>query len=81
MLHEKEKRNLLHTSLDLYIYTRVALEDMHVSDAPSSKFSKDVKDLGLVARAISRSSLCKCSSVSLVDPVLVDGCMVLLKIC
>ena len=37
------------------------------------------KGVGLVARARGRSSLCKSSSVSLVDLVLVKGCMVLLK--
>ena len=37
------------------------------------------KDVGLVARARGRSSLCKSSSVSLVDLVLDQGCMVLLK--
>ena len=36
---------------------------------------------GLVARARSTPSLCKSSSVSLVDVVLVKGCIVLLKIC
>ena len=37
------------------------------------------KDVGLRARARSRSSLCKSSSISLVDLVLVQGCMVLLN--
>ena len=37
------------------------------------------KGVGLVARARGRSSLCKSSSVSLVDLVLVQGYMVLLK--
>ena len=37
------------------------------------------KDVGLRARARSRSSLCKSSYVSLVDLVLVQGCIVLLK--
>ena len=37
------------------------------------------KDVGLRARARSRSSLCKSSSVSLVDLVLLHGCMALLK--
>ena len=37
------------------------------------------KDVGLRARARSRSFLCKSSSVSLVDLVLVQGYMVLLK--
>ena len=37
------------------------------------------KDVGLVARARGRSSLCKSSSVSLVDLVLVHGYMVLLN--
>ena len=39
------------------------------------------KDVGLGARARSRSSLCETSSVSLVDLVLhvVQGCMLLLK--
>ena len=37
------------------------------------------KDVGLGARAKSRSSLCESSSVSLVDLVLVEGCMLLLK--
>jgi hypothetical protein len=39
------------------------------------------KDVGLGARARSRSSLCESSSVSLVDLVLVHKCMLLLKNC
>ena len=39
------------------------------------------KDVGLRARARSRSFLCKSSSISLVDLVLVRGRMVLLKNC
>ena len=39
------------------------------------------QDVGLLARARSRSSLCKSSSVSLVDLVLAYGCMLLLKNC
>jgi hypothetical protein len=39
------------------------------------------KDVGLGDRARSRSSLCESSSVSLVDLVLVQGCMLLLKNC
>ena len=46
---------------------------------PVEQVLQGSKDVGLVARARGRSSLCKSSSVSLVDLVLVYGCMVLLK--
>jgi hypothetical protein len=39
------------------------------------------KGVGLRARARSRSSLCESFSVSLVDLVLLQGCMLLLKNC
>ena len=48
---------------------------------PVDRWWQDSKDVGLRARARSRSSLCKSSSISLVDLVLVQGYMVLLKNC
>ena len=61
------------------------LEDMHINDAPPPPrrraIGQDGKDVGLVARVRSRSSLCGSSCVSLVDLVLVQRCMLLLKIC
>ena len=48
---------------------------------PVDRWRQASKDAGLRARARRRSSLCKSSSVSLVDLVLVHGCMVLLKNC
>jgi hypothetical protein len=54
---------------------------MHISDAPPRAIEQDSKDVGLVARARSRSFLCESSSVSLVDLVLVQRCMLLLNIC
>jgi hypothetical protein len=57
------------------------LEDMQVSGAPScvEQVLQGSKDVGLGARARSRSSLCVSSSVSLVDLVLLDRYMLLLK--
>ena len=46
---------------------------------PVEQVLQGSKDVGLGARARSRSSLCETSSVSLVDLVLVKGCMLLLK--
>ena len=46
---------------------------------PVKQVLQGSKDLGLGSRARGRSSLCKSSSISLVDLVLVQGCMVLLK--
>ena len=48
---------------------------------PVEQAHEGSKNVGLRARARRRSFLCKSSSVSLVDLVLVDGCMVLLKNC
>ena len=67
----------------------VAVWNGYVQDArrhayqwrPVDGWRQDSKDVGLVARARRRSSLCKSSSISLVDLVLVEGCMVLLKNC
>ena len=67
----------------------VALWDGYVQDArrhayqwrPVDRWRQDSKDAGLRARARRRSSLCKSSSISLVDLVLLQGCMVILKIC
>ena len=52
-----------------------------MSVAPRRPMVANSKDAGLVARARRRSSLCKSSSISLVDLVLVQGCMALLKNC
>ena len=46
---------------------------------PVEQVLQDSKDVGLLARVRSKSSLCKSSSVSLVDLVLVYGYMLLLK--
>ena len=46
---------------------------------PVEQAHEGSKDVGLRARARSMSFLCKPSSISLVDLVLVDGYMVLLK--
>ena len=46
---------------------------------PVEQVLQGSKDVGLGARARSRSSLCESSSVSLVDLVLVDRCILLLK--
>jgi hypothetical protein len=51
------------------------------SVTPRRAIEQDGKDVGLVARARSQSSLCIYSYVSLVDLVLVQGYMLLLKIC
>jgi hypothetical protein len=51
------------------------------SVTPRRAIEQDGKDVGLRARARSRSSLCRFSCVSLVDLVLVQGYMLLLKIC
>ena len=67
----------------------VAVWNGYVQDArrhayqwrPVDRWRQDSKDAGLRARARRRSSLCKSSSISLVDLVLVQGCMVLLKVC
>ena len=48
---------------------------------PADRWRQNSKDVGLRARARRRSSLCKSSSISFVDLVLVHRCMVLLKIC
>ena len=48
---------------------------------PVEQVLQGSKDAGLRARARSRSSLCESSFVSLVDLVLVHGCMLLLRNC
>ena len=51
------------------------------SVTPRRAIEQDGKDVGLRARARSRSSLCRFSCISLVDLVLVQGYMLLLKVC